>query len=78
MRLSAELGDEGLGAGALLHVLEETLNVMAGGFAGNAFEYAIEVSDAVESAIVGNGGDAVVIPVRQLFTGLVDAHFIKK
>ena len=59
-------------------MLEITFYVVAGGFAGNAFEYAIEVGDTIEPAVVGNGGDAVVISVCQLLTGLVDAHFIEE
>lgn len=59
-------------------MLEEALDVVAGGFTGNAFEYPVEVGDAVESAVVGHGGDAVVISVRQLFTSLIDAHFIEE
>jgi len=59
-------------------VLEIAFDVIAGGFAGNAFEHPIEVGDAVEPAVVGHGSDAVVMPVCEFFTGLVDAHFIEE
>jgi len=59
-------------------VLEVALDVVAGGFAGNAFEHAIEVGDAVEPTVIGYGGDTVVISVRQPFAGLVDAYLIEE
>lgn len=59
-------------------MLEVTFDVVAGGFAGNAFEYAIEIGDAIEPAVISDGGDAVVVPVRELLTGFVDAHFIEE
>jgi hypothetical protein len=46
--------------------------------AGDALEYAIEIGDAVEPAIVGYCGDAVIVPIGQLFASLVDAHLIEE
>ncbi len=44
----------------------------------DALEHAIEVGDAVETAVVGYGGDAVIVAVGQLFTGFIDAHLIEE
>lgn len=47
-------------------------------FASDAFEYAIKVGDAVEAAVVGNGGDAVVLAVGQSFAGFVDSDPVEE
>ena len=43
---------------------------------GDAFEDAVEIGDAVESAIISDGGDAVVIAICQFFAGFIDPHLI--
>ena len=51
---------------------------MAGRFAGDALEHTVEVSDTVEPAVVGDRGDAVIIPIGQALAGLIDTHFIQE
>lgn len=60
------------------YILEIALHVFAGRLGGNAFKYPVKICDAVESAVIGHGGDAVIIPVRQLFTGFVDTDFVEE
>ena len=51
---------------------------MRGRLLRHAFEYAVEVGDAIEPAIIGYGGDAVVVPIRQLLTCFVDTYFVEE
>ena len=51
---------------------------MRGGFLCHAFEHPVKVGDAIEPAIISHGGDAVIIPFRQLLACLVDTYFIEE
>lgn len=53
-------------------------DVLARRFACDAFEYPIKIGDAVEAAVVGNGGDTVVLAVGQPFAGFVDPDFVQE
>ena len=58
--------------------LPVAFDVFAWRFAGDGLEYPIEVSDTVEAAVVGNGGDAIVPAVGQFFAGFVDADLVEE
>jgi hypothetical protein len=53
-------------------------NVFAWRFASNAFKYPIKIGDAVEAAVVGNGGNTFVLAVGQPFAGLVDTDLVQE
>src|SRR6202011_3747505 len=59
-------------------ILEIALHVIAGRFFCNALENPVEIGDAIEPAIIGYGGNTVIVSVSQLFAGFVDAHFIQE
>ena len=62
----------------MTEVLKKTFYIMRGGSLRHAFEHPVEVGDAIEPAIISHGGDAVIIPFRQLLACLVDAYFIEE
>ena len=51
---------------------------MGGGFLRHAFEHPVEICDAIEPAIVSDGGYAVVIAIRQLLARLVDPNLVEE
>jgi hypothetical protein len=53
-------------------------DVFTWGFFGYGLEYPIKVGDAVEAAVVGNGGDTVVLAVGEAFAGFVDADLVEE
>ena len=44
----------------------------------HALEYPVEIGDAVEAAIIGNGSNAVVMAIGQLLTSFIDAHLVQE
>lgn len=44
----------------------------------NGFKDPVEIGDAIEPAVIGDGGDAVIVPVRQLFARFVDPDLVEE
>src|ERR1700678_578152 len=57
---------------------EIAFHVFGRRLARDAPEYPVKIGDAVEPAMVSDGGDAFITPVRQPFACFVDTHLIEE
>ena len=62
----------------MLYIVEIAFYVVTGRFLCNALEYPVEIGDAVEAAVIGYRGNAVIVAVRQFFAGFVDTYFVEE